>query len=75
MSSPERVDADAQYPPDLESQPWPRRSLWPGRRYDPEVYRRGAALARALLAARKGCYEDSDGAMIHGPTCQCEPPF
>jgi len=67
MSSPERVDADAQ--------PYPRRSLWPTpRRADPEVARRGAALARALLAARKGCYED-DGTMIHGSFCRCEPPF
>jgi hypothetical protein len=60
---------------DDEAQPYPRRSLSPARRgHDPDVARRGAALARALLAARKGCYED-DGQMIHGPGCQCEPPF
>jgi hypothetical protein len=63
--------------PDPESQPWPRRSLWPAqlRQRDPDVARRGAALCRALLAARVRCGYDSEGRMIHGPACSCEPEF
>ena len=65
------------YEPDPESQPWPRRSLWPARYTppDPDIARRGAALCRALLAARKGCYQTRDGPVVHGPYCRCEPPF
>ena len=70
MSTPQRVE------PDDQAQPWPRRSLWPvPRNADPNIARRGAALCRALLAARVRCYADDDGTMIHGPACSCEPPI